>query len=103
MIKRLFPLLFVLAACGSGEKTPFCKCMEAGNELNEFSAEILAKSEIDKAAQTKMKELRSTKKELCKEYEMMGKAEMLELKRACTELNAEEAEVRGQDDENQEN
>lgn len=77
--------------------------MEAGNELNEYSAEILAKSEIDKAAQTKMTELRSTKKKLCKEYEMMGKAEMLELKRACTELNAEEADLQGEDSENREN
>lgn len=64
--------------------------MEAGNELNEYSAEILSKSEIDGAAQTKMTQLRSTKKELCKDYEMMGKTEMLELKRACTEMNASE-------------
>ena len=87
MIKRLFPLLFILAACGSGVKTPFCKCMEAGNELNEYSAKILEKSEIDATAETKMKELNATKKKLCKDYEMMSGAEMLELKRACTDLN----------------
>ena len=80
-------MIFVLAACGSGEKTPFCKCMEAGNELNEYSAEILEKSEIDANAESKMKELKATKKKLCKEYEMMSGPDMLELKRSCTETN----------------
>ena len=90
MMKRLVPLLFILAACGSGEKTPFCKCMEAGNELNEYSAEILAKSEIDTEAESKMKELKATKKKLCKDYQIMSGPEMLELKRACTEMNVED-------------
>ncbi len=98
-MKRLVPLLFILAACGSGEKTPFCKCMEAGNELNEYSSKILEKSEIDSKAESKMKELKATKKKLCKEYEMMSGAEMLELKRACTEMNAQEADVQRQDSE----
>jgi hypothetical protein len=93
MIKRLFPLLFVLAACGSGEKTPFCKCIEAGDELNSYSAEILGKSEIDTQAETKMTALKAKKKELCKDYETMSGAEMLELKKACGELNDEIPEL----------
>lgn len=87
MIKRLFPLLFVLAACGSGEKTPFCKCMDASAEFNAYSSKIIDKSEIDTDAAAKMKELKANQKKLCKNYEMMGGAEMLELKRACTETN----------------
>lgn len=92
MIKRLFPLLFVLAACGSGEKTPFCKCMEAGDELNSYSSEILKKSEIDSKEEAKMTELKATKKKLCKDYETMGGEEMLELKKACTDLNDKEVD-----------
>jgi hypothetical protein len=87
MIKRLFPLLFVLAAC-SGEKTPFCKCMEAGDELNAYSAEILDQSQIDEKVESKMNELKATKEELCKDYETMGGAEMLKLREDCAEMNA---------------
>lgn len=90
MIKRFAPLLFVLAACGSGEKTPFCKCMEAGDELNAYSAEVLDKSEITEKDQSKMKELRATKDKLCKDYKTMGGAEMLELREDCTEMNAKD-------------
>jgi len=90
MIKRLAPLFFVLAACGSGEKTPFCKCMEAGDELNAYSAEILDQSEIDQEAESKMKELKASKDELCKDYKNMSGAEMLELREDCTEMNAKD-------------
>ncbi|MFK7787165.1 MAG: hypothetical protein AB8B56_18735 [Crocinitomicaceae bacterium] len=90
MIKRLAPLVFVLAACGSGEKTPFCKCMEAGDELNAYSAEILDQSEIDGKTESKMQELKASKDELCKDYETMGGAEMLELREDCTEMNAKD-------------
>lgn len=89
MFKRIFPLLFVLVACGSGETTPFCKCMEAGNELNEYAAEVLNNQEVDDAVEKKMAELKQTKKKLCKSYETMGGPEMLELKRECTETNEE--------------
>lgn len=64
--------------------------MEAGSELNEYSAEILDKPEIDGKAESKMKELKATKKKLCKEYEMMSGTELLELKRACTDLKENE-------------
>jgi hypothetical protein len=90
MIKRLAPLVLVLAACGSGEKTPFCKCMEAGDELNAYSAEILDQDEIDQDAESKMSELKAKKDKLCKDYETMGGAEMLELREACTEMNAKD-------------
>ncbi len=90
MMKRIFPLVFVLVACGSGEKTPFCKCMEAGDKLNAYSAEILNKSEISDSEELKMNELKSTADKLCKDYEMMGGAEMLELREDCTEMNAKD-------------
>jgi hypothetical protein len=89
MFKRIFPLLFVLVACGSAETTPFCKCMEAGNELNEYAAEVLKNQEIDAAVEKKMVALKQAKKRLCKSYETMGGSKMLELKRECTETNEE--------------
>ncbi|MDG1333314.1 MAG: hypothetical protein P8P74_13345 [Crocinitomicaceae bacterium] len=89
MIKRLIPLLFVLAACSS-EKTPFCKCMEAGDEFSAYSADVLNQPEIDEETETKMNELKAKEKELCKDYETMGGAEMLELREDCTEMNAKD-------------
>ncbi len=85
----MFPLLFVLVACGSSESTPFCKCMKAGNELNEYAAEVLKNQVIDAAVEKKMTSLKQTKKKLCASYETMGGAKMLELKRACAETNEE--------------
>lgn len=64
--------------------------MEAGDELNAYSAEILDKSEIDEKTESKMKELKATKEELCKDYENMGGAEMLKLREDCTEMNAKD-------------
>ncbi len=89
MFKRIFPLLFILTACGSSEVTPFCKCMEAGNQLNEYAAEVLKNQEVDETVEKKMAELKQTKKKLCKSYETMGGAKMLELKAECTETNEE--------------
>ncbi len=65
--------------------------MEAGEELNLYSAEILNESEIDAKAELKMTELKARKKKLCKDYEVMGGAEMLELKKACSETNDKES------------
>ncbi len=62
--------------------------MEAGDELNAYSAEILDQSQIDEKVESKMNELKATKEELCKDYETMGGAEMLKLREDCAEMNA---------------
>ncbi|NVK64223.1 MAG: hypothetical protein HWE22_06530 [Flavobacteriales bacterium] len=90
MIKRIFPLFFVLAACGSGEKTPFCQCMKAGDELNAYSATILEKDEITKEEESKMNELKAKADKLCKDYETMSGEKMLQLREDCTEMNAKD-------------
>lgn len=87
MIKRLIPLVFVLVACGSGEKTPFCECMEAGGELNSYSAKILDKGTATVADEKKMKSLKEAESKACKDYLTMGGPEMLELKRECAEMS----------------
>lgn len=63
--------------------------MKAGNELNEYAAEVLEKEVIDASVQKKMDALKTKQKKACKEYETMGGDKMLELKRACTETNEE--------------
>ena len=64
--------------------------MEAGDELKAYSAEILDQSQIDEKAESKMNELKAKQKELCKDYETMGGAEMLELREDCAEMNAKD-------------
>ena len=64
--------------------------MEAGDALNTYSAAILDQSEIDEDAESKMDALKAKKEKLCKDYKTMGGAEMLELREACTEMNAKD-------------
>lgn len=64
--------------------------MEAGDELNAYSAGILNQYEIDDKTESKMNDLKATKKKLCKDFETMGGAEMLELREDCAEMNAKD-------------
>lgn len=78
---RWLILALVLGSCSSGN-TPFCDCMKAGEELNEFSQTLFEKEVTPKEAE-KMKSLREKKDELCAAYVTMGGQEMLELKKDC--------------------
>ncbi|MCH2224167.1 MAG: hypothetical protein MK066_05305 [Crocinitomicaceae bacterium] len=80
-MKRIFFVALVLVSCTS-ERTPFCKCMEAGRELNDFSAGIWDK-EISEMDEEKIKTLRASKDSLCADYKTMGKEEMLSLQKSC--------------------
>lgn len=64
--------------------------MEAGDNLNAYSAGILDQSEIDDKTESKMNELKATKEKLCKDYETMSGAEMLKLREDCAEMNAKD-------------
>ena len=63
--------------------------MHAGDELNNFSAEILEKDEISPSTQVKMLELKNAKQKACEKYELMSGPEMLELKRECAGMEDE--------------
>jgi len=78
-------LMALLWAC-SGEEASrdeqFCKCMQVGDELNTFSAELLKRQPTAEDAK-KMKQLREKSKKECARYYRMSGEEMLKRKAAC--------------------
>lgn len=60
----------------------FCKCMESGDKLNQFSNELLERG-ATKEDETKIKQLRAEKDSACVNYYTMGGEEMREKKKAC--------------------
>lgn len=77
-------LLGVLWACsGEGDKdAQFCKCMEVGDALNKYSADLLERQPNAEDAK-KMKELRAQSKKECSDYYTMSGEEMMKRKKAC--------------------
>lgn len=78
-------LLTVLWACSGDDAEKdeqFCKCMEVGDELNKYSAELLERQATAEDAK-KMKELRDQSKKECSKYYQMSGEEMLKRKKAC--------------------
>ena len=56
--------------------------MQAGEELNEFSAKMLTE-EVTKEKATKMQQLKDAKKKECANYQTMMGDEMLKRKAEC--------------------
>lgn len=83
MIMRfyLFISLFLLFSCGSGDQK-ICECLEAGDRLNQLSAELL-EGEVTPAKKEEMLKLKQEKNRKCKEFESMGGEEMLKRKAEC--------------------
>lgn len=77
-------VLFLVSSCASDKDQAFCDCMKAGEELNNHSKELLT-SEVTEEMAKKQQTLLTTKKEKCKDYEMMAGPEMLKRKQACEE------------------
>jgi len=82
-MKRLLfiavPLM--LAACSSKDEQ-FCKCLNAGEELNDFSAKMLTE-EVTQEKANKMQQLKDAKKKECADYQTMMGDEMLKRKTEC--------------------
>ena len=71
----------VLLSCDSKDEQ-FCKCLKAGEELNEYSNAILnGEATLEKA--DKLRSLKDAKKEACKNYQTMTGEEMLKRKAEC--------------------
>ena len=87
MKKLSFLLLFaatVLVSCAGSRDEQFCKCLKASEDLNALSSELL-KGNIDQAKADKLKELKTIKKEACKDYTSMNGKEMLDRKAECAD------------------
>lgn len=82
-MKLLFLItsILVLSACNSKDEQ-FCKCLKAGEELNDFSSKLFNGEMTSKKAQ-KLKGLKDAKKKECVDYQLMSGKEMLEKKATC--------------------
>ena len=77
----LITSILVLNAYNSRDEQ-FCKCLKAGEELNDFSSELF-NAEITSEKAEKLKGLKEVKKKECANYQMMSGKEMLEKKASC--------------------
>ena len=73
----------MLGACSSKDEQ-FCKCLKAGEELNDFSPKLF-NGDITSEKAEKLKGLKSVKKKECADYQIMSGKEMLEKKASCKE------------------
>jgi len=82
-MKLLFLItsILVFSACNSKDEQ-FCKCLKAGEELNDFSSKLF-NSEMTTEKAQKLKGLKDAKKKECIDYQMMSGKEMLEKKASC--------------------
>ena len=81
MKKLLFVSALILASC-SGKDAQFCKCLEAGEALNNFSSQLFD-DEMDQTKADQLKQLKDAKKEACANYQTMNGDEMLKRKKEC--------------------
>lgn len=79
----IFTSIIVLSACSSKDEQ-FCKCLKAGEELNDYSSKLFS-GEITTKKAEKLKGLKEVKKKECVDYQMMSGKEMLEKKASCKE------------------
>lgn len=77
-------IVIMFASCKSSNDEQFCKCLKAGDALNDHSV-TLFEGEINKEKANKQQELIKAKKEACKNYESMTGPEMLKRKKECAQ------------------
>jgi hypothetical protein len=73
--------VLLMSSCNSKDEQ-FCKCLEAGEKLNNYSAELMP-TEITKDNADSLKFLKAAKKEACQDYQTMKGPEMLKKKAEC--------------------
>jgi hypothetical protein len=82
MKKFLFiAALLIFSSCDSKDEQ-FCKCMQAGEELNAFSS-ALFEEEVTAEKAEKLKVLKTKQKKECADYQTMKGEEMLQRKEKC--------------------
>lgn len=80
---RILLFALVLASCSS-EQTPFCKCVESGKTLSDYSAKLFNK-EVSSDDEVVMTELRAEKDKDCKAFENLADDKIQALKEECEE------------------
>lgn len=73
--------IIILSSCNSKDEQ-FCKCLKAGEELNNFSSTLM-NGEITTEKSLKLKELRTVKTKECEDYKTMNGPELLKRKAEC--------------------
>ena len=82
-MKYIFFLSSILLMTSCSQKDEqFCKCLKAGDELNDFSSKLFNENVTPKL-QKEMQKLRAAKTSACKNYQTMDGKKMLELKSEC--------------------
>lgn len=71
----------MLCAC-TGRDEAFCRCLEAGEELNVQSEKML-KDSSNPAERKKYHDLKRQKEKVCRSFQTMDGPTMIEKKRAC--------------------
>jgi hypothetical protein len=79
-IYLLVASLFLLSC--SNSNTPFCSCIEAGNQLNVAMEGVYTK-DITSSEKKNIERLKKEQEKLCSEYKYMDGTKMLELKKDC--------------------
>ena len=82
MKRLLFIALPILLAACSSKDEQFCKCLNAGEELNSYASKMLTQ-EVTKEKANKMQQLKDAKKKECANYQTMMGDEMLKRKAEC--------------------
>ena len=84
MKKVLLVALPLLVISCSSKDEQFCKCLQAGEELNDFSAKMLTE-EVTVEKANNMQQLKDVKKKECADYQAMMGDEMLKRKAECND------------------
>lgn len=69
------------SACSS--KNGLCECIDKGDELNQFSSELLNSEVISEEQENKLYLLREEVDEICAPYKEIGTKELYELREEC--------------------
>lgn len=82
-MKKMFFIgsILLFTACNSKDDQ-FCKCLQAGEELNDFST-TLFEGEITDTKAKKLETLKENKEKECADYQTMKGEEMLKRKSEC--------------------
>jgi len=81
-IVGLFAIVFLMNV-GCSSKNALCECIDKGDELNQFSSEILNSEVVTEEQENKLHSLREEVDQICAPFKEMGTKELYELREEC--------------------